>query len=137
MNAPLRVSETVDLGDVEDFRECCEVHAWYHAEGWISLQTAADNLQYLAERWSLVDEFGQDTVQAIIAEPFAIVRSEAVDEPFKFDRSAANIVRGWELADPRDAWKHTGETPPPDNVPNGPQTAVERAVYRTAQSIDR
>ena len=45
-----------------------------------------------------------------------------------------DIVTNWELADPRDCWKHTGEAPPQDNVRNGPQTAVERAVYRTAQS---
>jgi hypothetical protein len=27
--------------------------------------------------------------------------------PYAFD-----LVRGWELADPRDRWKHTGEAPP-------------------------
>ena len=47
---------------------------------------------------------------------------------------AADLIAEWELADPRDAWKHTGEPPPQDNDRNGPQTAVERAVYRTAQS---
>ena len=47
---------------------------------------------------------------------------------------AADLIAEWELADPRDAWKHTGEPPPQDNARNGPQTAVERAVYRTAQS---
>jgi hypothetical protein len=71
MNAPFRVSEYVALGDVEDFKECCEVHAWYCDEGWISLQTAADNLQCLAERWALIDEIGQDAVQAIMATAIA------------------------------------------------------------------
>jgi hypothetical protein len=26
---------------------------------------------------------------------------------------AANLVVQWEMQDPRDAWRHTGETPPP------------------------
>lgn len=71
MNAPVHVSQPQLLGDVEDFAECCEVHAWFFAKGWVSLHTAVDNLQRLAERWGLVDELGQDSVQAMIAEPFA------------------------------------------------------------------
>jgi hypothetical protein len=55
------------LDDIADFAECCEVHAWYHAEGWISLQTAVDNLQALAERWGLPGLHGQDEIQRIMA----------------------------------------------------------------------
>jgi hypothetical protein len=29
-----------------------------------------------------------------------------------------DIVTLWELADPRDAWRHTGEKPPPEHVRN-------------------
>jgi hypothetical protein len=74
MNAPLPISQTVALGSAEEFEECCEVHAWFYSEGWISLQTAVDNLQRLAERWVLVDELGQDLIQEIIAAPFALYR---------------------------------------------------------------
>lgn len=44
---------------------------------------------------------------------------------------AADIVRRWEEADPRDRWRHTGEprpaTPRPDEFP-------QRQAYRTPQS---
>lgn len=43
---------------------------------------------------------------------------------------AAEQVAQWEMADPRDSWRHTGERPPrPDTVPNA---TVQ--PYRTAQS---
>ena len=49
-------------------------------------------------------------------------------------RDAAHVVKQWEMADPRDAWRHTGETPPPDHVRNGPQTEPCRPSRRPAQS---
>lgn len=116
MNAPLPESQIAGLGDIDDFAECCEVHAWFVAEGWISLQIAVDNLQSLAERWHLIEEHGQEAVQALIA--FCPV---PVEVPSDY---AAKIVRQWELADPRDRWQLTGELPPaPEAVP----TAVARA----------
>ncbi len=60
-------TEQVARGTIAEFVECCDHHAWYFAEGWISLQTAVDNLQYLAERWGLIEEVGQDEVQRLIA----------------------------------------------------------------------
>jgi hypothetical protein len=43
---------------------------------------------------------------------------------------AADLVRQWELADPRDRWKHTGEPPPkPSAIPN-----ARPEPYRTPQS---
>jgi hypothetical protein len=44
-----------------------------------------------------------------------------------------DIVTLWELADPRDAWCHTGETPPPAGVRNSDITAQPSAPkhYRT------
>jgi hypothetical protein len=49
---------------------------------------------------------------------------------------AADMIAQWERADPRDAWKHTGEAPPPDHIRNGPQAAAEPAFYRTARSTE-
>jgi len=41
------------------------------AAGTLDLHHAVDLLQELAESWGLVDELGQDAIQALIAEPFA------------------------------------------------------------------
>ena len=50
---------------------------------------------------------------------------------------AADLVRQWEMQDPRDAWRHTGETPPPAafrnaDYPGTPQP--NRHHYRTPQA---
>ena len=47
-----------------------------------------------------------------------------------------DIVTCWELADPRDAWRHTGEAPPPASVRNSDIGAKPAAPshYRTLQS---
>jgi len=44
-----------------------------------------------------------------------------------------DIVTTWELSDPRDAWRHTGEVPPSAHIRNSDITArPERAPqYRT------
>jgi hypothetical protein len=111
MNAPVRAYDLAPLGDAHDFAECCGTDAWFYSNGWISLHTAVDNLQNLAERWGLIEEIGQDAVQAIMADAFAPhEEAEEVDDlPSDY---AAQIVRQWELADPRDRWRHTGEAPP-------------------------
>jgi hypothetical protein len=44
---------------------------------------------------------------------------------------ADDLVRQWELADPRDRWKHTGEPPPPEI---GIPVSTTRPSYRTPQS---
>jgi hypothetical protein len=124
MNAPVR---TEPLGDIDDFVECCEQQAWFYAEGWVSLQTAVDNLQYLAERWHLVELYGQDAVQAIIA-----YSPEELPSDY-----TAQIVRELELNDPRDAWRHTGETPPSDDFRNsdiGIPTAAAESSYKPVKS---
>jgi hypothetical protein len=101
MNAPVLISEGPALGDIEDFKECCGFYAWFYEQGLISLQRAADNSQYLAERWGLVDEIGQGAVQAMIAEPFAIIRAEP--EQAYLDAYAADyvarLVSKWEADD--------------------------------------
>jgi hypothetical protein len=44
--------------------------------------------------------------------------------------AAADLVKQWELADPRDRWRHTGEQPPkPSDIPN-----ARPEPYRTPQS---
>ncbi|MGA2056909.1 MAG: hypothetical protein ABSG88_16540 [Bradyrhizobium sp.] len=43
---------------------------------------------------------------------------------------AANLVVQWEMADPRDRWKHTGEAPPKAS----PAPAPMRQHYRTPQA---
>jgi hypothetical protein len=96
VNAPLRNLETAALGDVEDFTECCQVHAWYYAEGWISLQAAVDNLQRLAARRGLVDEIGQDAVQRLIA--YESMPEHASDPEIPTDY-AARIYAQWEADD--------------------------------------
>ena len=47
-----------------------------------------------------------------------------------------DTVTCWELADPRDAWRHTGEPPAPASVRNSDITAASTRpdYYRTPQS---
>jgi hypothetical protein len=47
-----------------------------------------------------------------------------------------SIMRQWELADPRDAWRHTGEPPPPASVRNSDvaEEPAARSHYRTPQA---
>ena len=67
MTARALISESCAVGSVDEFAECCAAHAWFIDEGWVPLDVAVDNLQWLAERWGLVDEFGQNSVQDMIA----------------------------------------------------------------------
>jgi hypothetical protein len=117
------------LGDIADFAECCATQGWFWDQGWISLPTAVDNLQFLAERWLLIEQHGQHAVQDCIAWPFAQLRADP--EP---DSGVEDIVRRLEMADARDRWKHSGEPPPPSEVRNGPMPAAAPWAYRTAQS---
>jgi hypothetical protein len=50
--------------------------------------------------------------------------------------AAADLVKQWELADPRDRWRHTGEPPPKASAPNArpepyraPQSTVDAFKY--------
>jgi hypothetical protein len=58
------------------------------------------------------------------------------DGPEFFCRDGDDIVRRWELADPRDSWRHTGEKPPLAHVRNSDVGAkpARPEPYRTAQS---
>jgi hypothetical protein len=56
----------------------------------------------------------------------------------RLQKEVAALVERMERADPRDAWRHTGEPPPPIEVRNGfLETAQPRAPepYRTPQSV--
>ena len=44
--------------------------------GALDLHDAVDGLQYLAERWGLVDVVGQDEIQHVIAAPFRLPQVE-------------------------------------------------------------
>jgi hypothetical protein len=53
------------------------------------------------------------------------------------DDAPADIVRQWEMADPRDRWRHTGEAPPPEHVRNSDisaRPADKPQPYRTPQA---
>jgi hypothetical protein len=52
------------------------------------------------------------------------------------DELAYNLVRDWELVDPRDRWRHTAEPPPPASVRNSDISVVPAKTpqYRTPQS---
>ncbi|MEK9281188.1 hypothetical protein MTR72_16460 [Bradyrhizobium sp. ISRA442] len=124
MNAAVKVSNRRILGDVDDFVEVCGQQAWFFSEGWIDLHTAVDNLQRLAELWGLIEEVGQDAIQALMADAFAPM-------PELPSGYAAQLLMRFELDDERDRWKWTGELPPKPE----PQTELPpRKPYQTPQS---
>jgi hypothetical protein len=48
-----------------------------------------------------------------------------------------DVIIRWELADTRDHWRHTGETPPPHSVRNSdilPRAPDKPQPYRTPQA---
>ncbi|MCA1414470.1 hypothetical protein I6F30_25440 [Bradyrhizobium sp. NBAIM20] len=126
MSGPAKTTATVvDL--VEVLRELADSKAYRYAHHQIELPDAADELQHFADRTGLAAD--QDLVQRVIAVPFAWVRAlndnerPGAIEPEQvapFD-DARQLVRAWELEDPRDRWKHTGELPPaPAEKPKTP-----------------
>jgi hypothetical protein len=74
MNAPVRIVDADALGNIEDFHECCAYQAWFLDLGIIELPVVADNMQWLADRWGLIDLHGQDAVQQIMAGAFGWAR---------------------------------------------------------------
>jgi hypothetical protein len=56
---------------IEIFRERCWAKAMLVREGQADLQDAVDQLQEVAVSQGLLKEYGQDEVQAILAESFA------------------------------------------------------------------
>jgi hypothetical protein len=56
------------------FRARCEARALLFATGELDLHEAVDGLQFDAVANGLVDEIGQDAVQRIMADAFAVIR---------------------------------------------------------------
>ncbi|MCA1546314.1 hypothetical protein I6F36_05785 [Bradyrhizobium sp. BRP19] len=101
---------------------CRDYAGWWH-DGILQKADAVDCVQRHAELWGTVVELGQDTVQAAMAEAFTPAPALPSDY-------AARLVRDFELADPRDRWRWTGEAPPlaPAAEP------VKERPYRTPQA---
>jgi hypothetical protein len=93
-----------------------------HFNGLLSLHEAVDELQAYAEQSGLVAAVGQEEVQALVSWAFAGFAVDFLQEP-ECGEDANDIMLRWELADPRDAWRHTGERPPPENVRNSDVSA--------------
>jgi hypothetical protein len=56
---------------------------------------------------------------------------EGDDLEYQIHLDAAALVKQWELLDPRDAWRHTGEPPPAtSDIPS-----ARPEPYRTPQSV--
>jgi hypothetical protein len=115
---------------LEVFTERCWARALLVREGVMEFQDAVDGLQDCAVAFGLVNRFGQDDIQRIMAEAFG-------EELPELQAGVDEMVRRLELQDPRDRWQHTGEAPPPDIVRNsdvaGPQRAKPKP-YQTPQS---
>ncbi|MGY4351234.1 hypothetical protein ACVWXM_007727 [Bradyrhizobium sp. GM7.3] len=102
------------------------------------LADAIDPLQEFAEQSGLVAALGQDEVQRMIAAPFerfrVMVAAEIEAEfaptlaPELPSDYAAQLVMSWELDDPRDRWRWTGELPP------APEKQPERRPRSVPQS---
>jgi hypothetical protein len=146
MNAPLAhpldgaALPTPDLP--EFFAGLCETRARFVADGALMVCEAADELQAIAKLSGLVDRIGQDAVQDIMHRAFVTV-DFLDDEAEAFEREiylrTAELVQRWELDDPRDRWRHTGEpppkppTPPPRRrEPYRPPEATESAFWFVA-----
>jgi hypothetical protein len=69
------------IGDLEDFRLCCAEHRFFVDLGILELPVAVDNLQWLAERWGLVDD--QDEIQSIMARAFGADQPAADEIPLQ------------------------------------------------------
>ena len=76
MNAPALKTGCVTtclVPPIDVFRERCEARAILVEACLFDLQDAVDGLQADAERTRLVDEIGQDQVQRLMGDGFAIV----------------------------------------------------------------
>jgi hypothetical protein len=149
--------------DVLEIRAQIRAFLWWQYQ--LEMGEAVDELQAYAERSGLVIEIGQDVVQAIIAAQFARLRGMAADDAIDPEclcehceyvlrehsgperlcptgteaDYVATIIRQWELDDPRDAWRHTGELAPSARRSGAPYGAgvgqdVSLRLYRTPQS---
>ena len=112
------------------FAAFCSHRAQLLNSGDLALCEVVDEMQAVAEQSGLVAEIGQDVAQRIMGEAIAAATLvPEFDEPDELDEACereimlriADLVREWELADPRDRWRHTGEHRPPVVRPERPR----------------
>ena len=92
---------------IDVFRECAADYAWFYRNGWLEKADAVDCAQRHGELWGVANLYGQDAVQAEMAAAFTSAEPDEMSTD-----CAAQILRRWEMADPRDRWIWTGEAPP-------------------------
>jgi hypothetical protein len=68
-----RKLDAIAIPAIDVFREVCEARALLVKACLFDLQDAVDGLQADAERSGLIDDIGQDAVQKVMADAFAIV----------------------------------------------------------------
>lgn len=111
MNVPAIITEVEPVATREDLEEMCADYAGFWQDGILEKVDAVDCVQRHAELWGTVDALGQDEVQRVMAAAF----EPPLELPTDY---ASQLMRQWELDDPRDAWRHTGEIPPPASIRN-------------------
>jgi hypothetical protein len=83
---------------LESFRARCQAAAASYATGQVDLISAVDALQDFAFTRGLVDEIGQDAVQAIMAAAFGPVRDEQPPSD-EYEGLSSTFARACKLAD--------------------------------------
>jgi hypothetical protein len=111
---------------LEAFKARCWARALLVHEGVMDFYEAIDGLQNAAVASGLIERVGQDEIQHLMSEAFG-------EELPELQTGVADIVRRLELADPRDAWLHTGAAPPPESVRNSEFPDLPR-LYKTSPS---
>jgi hypothetical protein len=111
MNAPVTVKAARSVDELHQFfAQLCEHRAELHAEGILTLHEAVDELQAFATLSGLVEAISQQSVQETMAFDGDVGMVDACE--YEIHLRTANLVQQWELADPRDRWRWTGEPRP-------------------------
>ena len=139
MNAAQSIPATKLAGAKEVFCELCETSAFLWAHYQIELQEAVDKLQRHSEDFGLVAALGQDAVQAMMAEPFALVRASLdEEEPLEAENALeydltendleaiARRVQRWEADD---AKRPPSPAEPPARAYSTPQSTIDAFWY--------
>lgn len=77
MTSPAQIIAPEPIATLEEFTECADFYAWCLQTGILQKSVAADCAQRHAELWGMVDAFGQDEIQRIMAQAFAPVAEDA------------------------------------------------------------
>jgi len=148
MTAPAKIQGGKSLADVIQLLETrALISAFLEYEYLFEhLADAVDPLQEFAERSGLVAAIGQDEVQRLIAAPFERFRTiVAAEIEAEFSPSlapdlptdhAAQLVMSWELDDPRDSWRHTGEPRPAAGQVRGPAHLMSASAAPAKSTVD-